>query len=158
MTCPLCGGRPLILVTIIRPAGYRYRRLRCSSCSHRWSTHTPISETVRTGRPGTLTTEQIRYILSAPDSSYLIARAFNVSPTLVQKIRRRENYSHIFPELPPWQPAPGPRPRRQPVTTKPRPRRASCINCSHYQGLNTACQLGHITPVVACDDFSTAPD
>ena len=158
MTCPLCGSRALVLVTVIRPTGYRYRRLRCSSCSHRWTTYTPASETFRTGRPGTLTTEQIRYILTSQDQAPLVATTCNVSPTLVLKIRRRKLYAHVLPELPPWQPAPGHRPRRKPVATKPRARKASCINCSHYKGLGTPCHLNHIPPAVGCADFNTAAD
>jgi hypothetical protein len=152
MTCPLCGSRPLVLVTIIRPTGFRYRRLRCSRCSHRWSTRTPGTEPIRTGRPPALAPAEVRDILTSTDSSYVLADCYGIAPSTVQKIRRREIYAHIFPELPPWQPQPR---TRAPVV---RPRRASCINCTHYQGLGTPCHLGHIPPVVGCADFTTAPD
>jgi hypothetical protein len=131
--------------------GSRWRRFQCLSCAMRWTISYPLDHKLppRRSQPRRLTEAQVVEVLTSDTPIRQHARAFGVSPRLIQNVRTRERYGDVRPDLPAWQdrPPPGPPP--------PPPR---CFECREWLGVGSGCRLLLPGPATTCSSYALAAD
>lgn len=132
--CPQCGGLASVISSKICSNGARRRRIECSECGERWTTHQGDRPGRRGGVPvgvklgwSPLTPEEVRQILLAEGSLQAIAKQLGRSPGAVRAVRLGKTHADLFPELP-----------RQLTCT--------CVSCCHWSGRR--CGLGYPDPEI----------
>lgn len=139
--CPECRAADTM---VIRVRQLRWqdppvtkRRHGCRECGHRWTTHLPMEESVRQGQrqDSLLGEDAIREILTSPLRTVQMAERYQVSSALIGRIRRRELYTRLCPDLGPW-PYRVLGARRRPGT----PRRI-CSRCRLWDEQQCQCSL-----------------
>lgn len=102
MTCQKCGGFGRTIRSKVRFSGWRWRRIECQSCGHRWSEAAPPGTNRAPRRKGKLTEAQVVEALTTQAQSRDLARRWQCSHSLVEQVRRRLIYKEIRPDLPQW--------------------------------------------------------
>ncbi len=127
--CPTCYARSAVIRVRHCSNGTIRRRLECSCCGHRWTTHQ--GERPRNGgrRAGTwhsrdLRPDEVLAILNASGSIRSIARQVGRSAPAVADVLAGRTHTHVSPDLP----------RRQGLT---------CLQCQHWTG---RCRMGFPDP------------
>lgn len=148
--CPACDAPGRVLDCRIRE-GSRWRRFFCLSCAMRWTISYPLDHKLSPRRlqPRLLTEAQVVEVLTSDTPIRQHARAFGVSPRLIQSIRTRERYADVRPDLPAWQ-------GRQPPKPPPPPPR--CFECREWQGVGSGCRLLLPGPATTCSSYDLAAD
>lgn len=141
MSCPVCSSDQLRVIES-RPLanGTKRRRHHCENCQHRWTSWD--GPRLKPGRlPGAaappkvyrprLTEDEVRLILTSPDSSTKLGRQLGRTREAIAQVRRGESYSRVLPELPRWQ---------------IQRRTESCHDCIHW--LADRCGMGFPDPLL----------
>lgn len=102
MTCPKCDGFGRTIRSKVRFSGWRWRRIECQSCGHRWSETAAPNNSRPSQRLGRLTAAQVIEALTTQTRSRDLAQRWQVSHSLVEQVRRRLIYKEVRPDLPPW--------------------------------------------------------
>ena len=160
MNCPACNAQ--MLVRSVDRAGRKHpgmkvRRWRCSdaACIEDVRELVALSDRLPPRRGERLTDAQVEWILTTNHRNADCGRELDISQTLVSRIRAREFYCSVRPDLPRWKkgaawlqrleppggsrlPPPGePAPAARPTAQR------HCLDCKHYGGLSSPCLRGH---------------
>lgn len=94
--CPLCASpEARVVLTKDRKAGWRYRRLQCSVCRHRWSMRDTSARPRSHYDQRRLTDREAACIVLSADSQRALASRYGISHQSVNQIRRGLAYRNV---------------------------------------------------------------
>lgn len=163
MNCPDCGGRMgVYALDTCHSRADKIRRWRCRDCGHKIKHHVPLDDRLAADRTGvrTFSPEQVEWVLTTAASGEHCARVLQCSGTTICKIRRRETYRDIRPDLPRWhRKAPWLVPCDPPPERARPPRVQHCFECLHFGGLSLPCTIHNPPlPAATCPEFTPDDD